>query len=65
MTCFYMFIYINVVILSRFKNAKPGSKMVTIPEADCANLRNSIVQKSGSIYIAPPHKGVRGFSHNI
>lgn len=46
MTCFYMFIYINVAILSRFKNAKPGSKMVTIPEVDCANLRNSVVQNS-------------------
>jgi len=49
MTCFYMFIYINVAILSWFKNAKPGSKMVTIPEVDCANLRNFIVQKSESI----------------
>ena len=49
MTCFYMFIYINVAILSWFKNAKLGSKMVTIPEVDCANLRNFIVQKSESI----------------
>lgn len=32
MTCFYMFIYINVVILSRFKNAKPGSKFLTFME---------------------------------
>lgn len=44
-----MFIYINVAILSWFKNAKVGSKFLTIPEVDCADLRNSVVQKSGSI----------------
>jgi hypothetical protein len=45
MTCFYMFIYINVAILSWFKNAKVGSKNVPNAEVCCADLRNSIVQK--------------------
>lgn len=45
----YMFIYINVAILTGSKNAKPGSKIAPNPEVDCANLRKITVQKLDSI----------------